>query len=146
MDNSAKTFLRRYRGLVARRESLQRMIDEAYERAMSCTVRPKEVQVQSSPMGDRLAEDVARITDATAQLEETKAQITGALREILAAIEAVPDETQKAVLTLRYVEGLDWIRIQEKIGYERTQTLVIHGRALWHVNRWMEGKNGRAMD
>jgi DNA-directed RNA polymerase specialized sigma24 family protein len=62
------------------------------------------------------------------------------LEQIMAAISAVPDEMQKTVLTLRYVEGRSWEDIQDMIGYERTQTLVIHGRALWAVKKWMEGE------
>jgi hypothetical protein len=52
----------------------------------------------------------------------------------------VQDETQRAVLTMRYIEGLDWIRISENIHYGERQTFVVHGRALVEVNRWLEGK------
>ena len=90
---------------------------------------------------DRMAEDVAKITDETELLRETMGDVSAALKDVLRAIEAVPDEMQKTVLTLRYVEGLDWISIAEKINYERTQTLVLHGRALWSVRQWMEAKD-----
>ena len=144
-ENPAKTYLRRYRALVIQRDSLQRSIDAAYDRAYSCTQRIKPVHVQGGGgVNDRMAEDVARITDATEQLRDAKAKVDAALGEILTAINAVPDEMQKTVLILRYVEGLDWRAIQEAVNYEETQIFVIHGRALWHVRRWLESaeKNG----
>ena len=137
-ENPAKTYLRRYRALVVQRDSLQRSIDAAYDRAYSCTQRLKPVHVQGGGgVYDRMAEDVARITDATEQLRDAKAKVDAALGEILTAINAVPDEMQRTVLLLRYVEGLEWIAISERIHYEERQTFVIHGRALWAVNQWL---------
>ena len=144
-ENPAKTYLKRYRALLIQRDSLQRSIDAAYDRAYSCTQRLKPVHVQGGGgVNDRMAEDVARITDATEQLRDAKAKVDAALGEIMTAINAVPDEMQKTVLILRYVEGLDWRAIQEAVNYEETQIFVIHGRALWHVRRWLESaeKNG----
>lgn len=137
-DNPAKAFLRRYRALTARQVSLQMAIDAAYERAYSRTARLKAVNVQGGGVYDRMAEDVAQITDATEQLKAAKAKVDAALSEILRAIDAVPDEMQRTVLTLRYVEGLDWISVQERIHYEPSQMFVIHGRALWAVKRWLQ--------
>lgn len=140
-ENPAKVFLRRYRALVIQRDSLQRSIDEAYDRATSSTGRLREVKVSSSGAYDRMAEDVARIVDETAQLEKVRAETERALGEILRAIKSVPDEMQRAVLMLRYVEGLGWIEIAEKIHYEISNTYIMHGRALWNVRKWMEEKN-----
>ena len=140
-ENPAKTYLRRYRALLIQRDSLQRSIDAAYDRAYSCTQRIKPVHVQGGGgVYDRMADDVTRITDATEQLRDAKAKVDAALGEILTAINAVPDEMQKTVLILRYVEGLDWISLADKIGYEISNTYILHGRALWAVRKWMEEK------
>jgi DNA-directed RNA polymerase specialized sigma24 family protein len=139
-DNPAKRFLRGYRALLVRRDSLIREIERRRESATGTTVRLKEINVQSGGASDRMAEDVARIVDDEASLGDALAEIAKRLREILQAIESVPDEMQKTVLTLRYIEGLDWIAISEKVGYEERQTFVIHGRALVAVNKWMEEK------
>lgn len=137
-DNPAKRFLRGYRALLVRRDSLLREIERRRESATGTTVRLKEINVQSGGAYDRMAEDVARIVDDEESLGDALQEIARKLKEILMAIESVPDEMQKTVLTLRYIEGLDWPDIQERISYERTQTLVIHGKALVHINRWME--------
>jgi DNA-directed RNA polymerase specialized sigma24 family protein len=87
---------------------------------------------------DRLAEDIAGKLDAEEQLSMDLDGISKALSEIRAAINSLQSEAQKTVLTLRYIEGLDWPDVQEKMGYERTQTYIIHGRALRNVLKWME--------
>ena len=138
--NPAKTFLRQYRGMVARCNALSRAIREAEEQATDVSVHLKPVSVQTSASGDAMLNSVIRMVEATEQLQEEKARCDQALQEVLTAINAVADETQKAVLTMRYVEGLAWTDIQEQINYERTQTLVIHGRALEEVNRWLRGR------
>jgi DNA-directed RNA polymerase specialized sigma24 family protein len=128
--------------LLVRRDSLIREIERRRESATGTTVRLKEINVQSGGASDRMAEDVARIVDDEASLGDALAEIAKRLREILQAIESVPDEMQKTVLTLRYIEGLDWIAISEKVGYEERQTFVIHGRALVAINKWMENSHG----
>ena len=94
---------------------------------------------------DRMAEDVAKIADETELLRGTLEDVSAALKDVLRAIEAVPDEMQKTVLTLRYVEGLDWISISEKIQYEERMTFILHGRALWNVRRWLESVQENAV-
>lgn len=138
-ENPAKTYLKRYRALLIQRDSLQRSIDAAYDRATSCTVRTKPINVSGGRGAyDRMAEDVARISDETAQLKAATERTEQALSEIMTAIQAVPDEMQRAVLILRYVEGLDWITLAGRIGYEISNAYILHGRALWNVRRWME--------
>lgn len=142
-ENPAKAFLRKYRALVKRQDSIQRAIDAAYDRAYSSTRQLRSVRVQGGGAYDRMAEDVARIADETDLLEEERKRVVAALVDVLRAINSVRDEMLKTVLTLRYIEGMDWLAIAEKIGYEATQTYVLHGRALYEVNIWLKA-NGLA--
>lgn len=137
-NNPAKTFLRQYRGLVIRCNALRRSIREAEEQATDVSVHLKPVNVQTSSSGDTLLNSVIRVVEGTELLNAEMRRCEKALEEVLDAIRSVPDETQRAVLTMRYVEGLGWADIQEEIHYERTQTLVIHGRALNAVNQWLK--------
>ena len=141
-ENPAKTYLKRYRALLIQRDSLQRSIDRAY----SCTQRIKPIRVTGGgSVYDRMAEDVARISDETEQLKAAKERAENALSQIMAAIQAVPDEMQRTVLLLRYVEGLDWISIAERINYEERMTFIIHGRGLWAVRKWLESVQDNAV-
>lgn len=136
-ENPAKIYLRRYRALVLRRESLERAIADAYDSATNITQRMDTMRVQTSP-SDKMGDVVARISDTADQLREVEKRASEVLAEILKAIDAVEDEMQKTVLTMRYVEGLDWITISERIHYEDRYTFIIHGRALAQVRRWLE--------
>lgn len=138
-ENPAKTFLKRYRAMLQRRESIQRAIDEAYDRATQCTQKIRAVPAAGGA-GDKVADAVIKIADGTEQLKGVLRQIDADLGEILRAIESVPDEMQKTVLTLRYIEGLGWDAIQERLHFEKTYTLIVHGRALKHIRQWMQEK------
>ena len=138
-ENPAKVFLRRYLSLCSRAEAIQNAIDAAMSRAFATGVTLKQIKVLSSPAEhDPMAADVCSAVDACEQLYQKKAEINTALQEILTAIESLPDERQKEILTLRYVSGKSFPEIMEKIGYEKTQAYVIHGRALVGINRWLD--------
>lgn len=138
-ENPAKAFLRGYRAGIMRAESLERAIDDAMERATSISVRLKPIMVQGgNGVYDHMAEDVCRAADATGVLIDELKKVKASLAEIMRAISSVPDEMQKTVLTMRYIEGLDWIAISERIHYEERQTFIFHGRGLIAVNKWLE--------
>ena len=137
-DNPAKRFLRGYRALLLRRESLLREIERMRESVTGTTVQLKQDVVSTSGAGDKIGDTVARIVDAEDALKPALDEIGREVSRIMAAIESVPDEMQKTVLTLRYIEGLDWLKVSERINYEERQTFVIHGRALAAVNRWLK--------
>lgn len=138
-DNPAKTFLRRYIALSGRVDALSHAIDQAMERALNTGVSLKEVKVLSSPAEyDPMARDVVNAVDTCEILYRYKGEAEAALRDILSAIDSITDERQKEILTMRYVAGMGFQDIQEKIHYEKTQMYIIHGRALVEINKWLE--------
>ena len=142
-ENAAKVFLMRYVALCGRVDALQRAIDDAMERAFNTGVTLKEVKVLSSPAEhDPMARDVAAAVDACEALYQAKAEAARSLQEILNAIDVVQDETQKELLTLRYINGCSFREIMNIMHYENTQVFVIHGRALVQVNRWLSAREG----
>jgi DNA-directed RNA polymerase specialized sigma subunit len=140
-DNPAKRFLHGYRALIARRDSLMREIDSLRETITGTTVQLKQDVVTGSGASDRMGETVARIIDAEEALGGAIEEINKRLTEILRAIDSVHDETQKAVLTMRYIEGMTWQNIALRISYEERQTYVIHGRALQEINCWLKERS-----
>lgn len=141
-ENPAKTFLKRYRSALFRQQSLIRSLNALRDRQTNCTVKLNAIQVQSGGfVMDRMAEEVVRAMELEDQILEQEREAAKVLSDVLKAIASVPDETQKAVLTMRYVEGLRWEQIQEQLHYEQTQVFVLHGRGLWAVNHWMEVNN-----
>lgn len=137
-DNPAKVFLRRYIALSGRVDALCIAISQAMEMALNTGISMKEVKVLSSPAEhDPMARDVVNAIDSCEVLYKYKAEAETALREILSAIDSLTDERQKEILTMRYIAGMPFREIQEKIHYEATQMYVIHGRALIGINRWL---------
>ena len=144
-ENPAKTFLRQYLSLCGRIDALQSAIDDAMSRAFSTNVTLKEIKVLSSPAEhDPMARDVCNAVDACELLYQYRDSARMKLREILDAIEALSDETQKELLTLRYVNGCGFPEIMNKMNYGQTQIFVIHGRALMQINKYLTAKGAEA--
>ena len=135
--NPAKFYLKGYKALMLRRESLLREVERMRESLTSTTVQLKQDVVTSSGAQDRIGNLVPEIVDTEETIKPELAEINERIRRIFAAINSAPEEMEKTVLTLRYIEGLDWLDISERIGYEISNTYIIHGRALEEVNKWL---------
>ena len=142
--NPAKQYLQRYRAARVQYASLCREINDLRESLTGTTQALRADVVSGSGPSDRMADTVAKIADMEAAMSDELTRIHRTLTEVLDAIAAVPDATQRAVLTMRYVEGLGWTDIQERMNYERTQAFVIHGRALVAVNEWLSSNDSIA--
>lgn len=140
ITNPAKAYLLRYRGLKAKCAALERAIRTAFEDATNTTVALKEVCVQTSGGGEMMANAVVNAMDATAMLEERRRECQQVMREIMDAIESVPDAVQQTVLIEHYINGRTLAEIQTDICYEKRNTIIIHGRALWQVWQYMRKK------
>ena len=139
-QNPAKVYLMRYRALQSKCAALERAIRQAMENATNTTVALKEIVVQTSGGGEMMANAVVNAIDATKVLEEERQAAVVVMREIMDAISSVPDDVQQTVLIEHYINGRTLADIQKDICYEKRNTIIIHGRALWNVWQWMKGK------
>ena len=139
-QNPAKAYLMRYRALQAKCAALERAIRSAMENATNTTVALKEICVQTSGGGEMMANAVVSAIDATKYLEEERQKSIQVMREIMDAIKSVTDDTQQTVLIEHYINGKTLQKIQTDIHYEKRNTIIIHGRALWEVWQWMKRK------
>ena len=139
-QNPAKAYLMRYRALAQKCAALERAIRSAMENATNTTVALKEICVQTSGGGEMMANAVVSAIDATKVLEEQRQEATKTMNEIMMAIKAVPDDTQQTVLIEKYINGRTLQQIQTDIHYEKRNTIIIHGRALWEVWQYMKRK------
>lgn len=140
MNNPAKGWLLRYRANKSKCAALERAIRQAFESATNTTVALKEICVQTSGGGEMMANAVVSAMDATAMLEEQRQECQRIMAEIMDAIKSVPDEIQQTVLIEKYVNGRTLQQIQDDIHYEKRNTIIIHGRALWEVWQYMKRK------
>lgn len=144
--NPAKVFLSQYRGLCMRYADIENQIAQAEARATDTAAHISAAKVQSGRISDAVGDAAAQAVDVYGLLLDTEAKITLQLSRILAAIEAVPEEMQKAILTKRYIAGKSWKEVCSEVGYERTRVNELHGWGLLAVNRWLEetGAGGKA--
>ena len=138
--NPAKAYLMRYRALKLKCAAIERAIREAMENATNTTVALKEICVQTSGGGEMMANAVVNAVDATRYLDEQRRESQRVMQEIMDAIKSVPDDIQQTVLIDKYINGLTLAEIQTQIHYEKRNTIIIHGRALWNVWQWMKRK------
>ena len=138
--NPAKAFLLRYRALQGKCAALERAINTALENATNTTVALKEICVQTSGGGDMMANAVVSALDATKMLEEQRQEAAQIMCEIMDAIKSVPDDVQQTILIERYINGRLLQDIQNDIHYEKRNTIILHGRALWEVWQYMKRK------
>lgn len=146
--NPAKEWLMRYQAMQIRQESMIRSIEAAEERTLRCTYVLKPIHVQGgSGAYDRMAEDVVGKLDGQVALKSSIAEIEEALKEVVETIDRIERakkdaadraEWEKAVLQLRYVEGLKWDDVIQKLPYEKTAVHEIHGTALLKVNKMLK--------
>ena len=139
-NNPAKAYLMRYRQLQYKCAALERAIRSAMESATNTTVALKEVCVKTSGGGEMMANAVVNAVDATKTLEEMRQEASKAMREIMDAIKSVDNEVLQTILIEKYINGRTLQQIQADIHYEKRNTIILHGRALWEVRQYMTRK------
>ena len=90
-------------------------------------------------MGDGMphGSDMRDLSDYAAKVDELERELIQArydriqsFRKVQAAIEEIEDETEKDLLTYRYLKGMQWERIAVAMGYSWKHVHRIHAAAL----------------
>lgn len=97
-------------------EDLQMQIDEVYTMLTSATVKPKDVNVQTSKAPDPMADKVIEILEYQTRLQEHQAQLVEK-KNIALKIVSQMDVDMQQVLLLRYFKGYSVEETGERIGY-----------------------------
>lgn len=130
-NDRKKAYLRQY-GEALRAE---RQINEEMNQLRLDTMMPA-VTNDGMPHGSGGCGDLsgyaAKMDELMAELKEQLEKRIAIRREIVRAIEELPDETEKLILRYRYIHLLKFEEIAEKIHYSPHHVLKIHGNALRH--------------
>ena len=103
----------------------------AEERAKSTSISsPIAGTSKSSTPGDRVGNAVTRIITAEERIQEQIDQKKALKAEIHKIIDNVPNNDEKLLLRLRYINGMTWEQIAEKMNYSRQWVLKKHKQAL----------------
>ncbi|MBQ2976138.1 MAG: sigma-70 family RNA polymerase sigma factor [Clostridia bacterium] len=87
----------------------------------------------SGQYSDLLGETAAELADLEAELLQDYHQLLQRQREIDAAIRRIPDERQRAVLEMRYLQQKSFAHIAIRLSYDERQIYRLHAKGLRHI-------------
>lgn len=86
------------------------------------------------PRGNVTENAVLRVVELEERLNTEIDELTAKRLEIECAVNAVPDEVQREVLTRRYLLYQKWEVISREMGYTERRIFQIHGNALKNIS------------
>lgn len=132
MENEQKKeYLLRYRNQVLTIERIESEIEEIRSIKCSPTVKPNDGMPHEHGNSD-LSGYAARIDELERELIKQREQLIKCFTELNRQIVLLDDEKEKYVLHFRYIKGLGWNEIADRMGYSERWIHKIHGRALYH--------------
>lgn len=130
-NEKKKEFLKRYQKAVRREQDI---LDEI-QRLRADKMFPS-VCNDGMPRGSSqtdLSDYMAEIDATIEELKEERLEKIKIYREIEMRIRCMKDEDEQEVLRMRYIKGMKWEDIAEKMNYSYSGTLKLHGRALANI-------------
>lgn len=127
-NDKKKEFLRRYRECERREQEIL----EEIQRLRMDKMFPSVVN-DGMPKGSQqsdLSDYVAAIERQIGRLKRERLEKARTRDQIDLAIRRMENPNEQRVLRLRYLWGLGWEAIGEKMGYSREGAIKLHGRAL----------------
>jgi DNA-directed RNA polymerase specialized sigma subunit len=135
---AAKRWLSDYRDLCCRRDALADELDRLRAATTRATGHLSQAHVQRIPAHGSFEERSLELVEAQDRLKTLIDHISESLAVRLALIEQLSDERRRLVLTLRYINGLEWFKVEHAMHYERRQVFYFHSEALKEVAALME--------
>ena len=87
-------------------------------------------RVTGGGTGSRTEELIVRHVDLERQLDEAIVDLRALCARIQAAVDAVPDYDQRALLELRYLKGASWLSIRDCLAISEATSFRIQRMAL----------------
>ncbi len=125
-----KEYLRRYRGHVRKIKRIESELAELQIMKISISVN-NDGMPRGSNRND-MSGYAAELDRLEQDLIQERYRRVGAYKETSVQIKKMDDENEKDVLFYRYIKGLNWWEIAEKMNYSERWVLKIHGKALAH--------------
>ena len=131
-NETKKEYLDKFR---ENRDAVKR-IEEQIKEFEVCETSPKinsmDVKIHGSSVTKDLSAYIVKKNELVEKMLQARYRRLSTYSEIFQAIEEVPDERERQVLTLRYIKGLKWEEIAVEMHVEWAQVHRIHARALGH--------------
>ena len=115
---------------------IDRLLEEQYR--WKCLAMKVTENFSPTPGGGESGSPIERPMDKVDELERKITQAIDELADIRMEIEAVlgqlEDDTLRKLMEYRYIDGLTWEQVAEKMHYSWRHTCRLHGEALAKIN------------
>ena len=135
---AAKHWLSDYRDLCCRRDALVSELDDLRAATTRATSHLSQAHISRLPAHHSFEERSLELIEGQNRLKQLIDHISESLAVRLALIDQLADERHRLVLTLRYINGLEWFKVEHAMHYERRQVFYFHSEALKAVGKMME--------
>lgn len=129
-NDKKKEYLRGYQKHVRRIDRIEMELKELREIRTSVSVN-NDGMPHGSGQSD-LSDYAAKLDEMERELKEERFQRIKAYKGIAHRVKALHSENEKDVLFYRYIVGLDWWEIADRMKYSERWVHKIHGKALAH--------------
>ena len=131
--------------------NLQRRIKEKedlarhyHEMAMRTTSNMGDIRASGSGSGSKVEKNGNAYMDIENEIKRNAARLRDKITMTMELIEGVGTPERKELLELRYLCGLTWEGVGQRMRYDKRQSQRIHKRALEDVQRQMDARGIRA--
>lgn len=126
-----KEYLRGYRKHVRRLSRIEAELDEL--RAMKTSISVNNDGMPHGSGQSDMSGYAAELDRLERSLLEERQKRVSAYKGIVRRVKGLRSENELDVLFYRYIKGLEWWEIAERMHYSERWVLKIHGKALAHL-------------
>lgn len=131
-NEKKKEYLWRYRKTVRAIERIRAELEEIRDMKRGISVVNDGMPHGSG--GEDLSGYAAKLDALERSLISERCRRVKCYTEITEALEGIKNENEKDVLFYRYIKGMEWWEIAEKMNCCERQVYRFHGKALGHLN------------
>lgn len=131
-NEKKKEYLRSYQVHVRRVQRITAEIEELRAMKMYPSVKNNDGMPHGSGGQGDLSEYAADLDEMIQNLIHERYLRIKTYQQIARRIKRLRSENEKDVLFYRYIKGMDWWEIAEKMKYSERQVHRLHGKALAH--------------
>ena len=126
-------YLSRYRRLNQRIDRLLEEQSRWRERALKITPTLSQAP-GGGGSGSPIERHMDKVLEIEAEINREIDELQIVRQEIRAALNQLEDESLKLLMEYRYIDGLTWEQVAEKMHYSWRHTCRLHGEALAKIN------------
>lgn len=99
-------------------------------------IRYDKINVQTSPIKDRMTDIIAKIIDATDNLKNEIHNLQIKEEELIGLLSQLKEEHER-VLTYHYLDGAPWDDVAKMMGYEEHYVYQVKDKALAELDKFL---------